>query len=871
MKKAMTMIACILAVFLLTGISLSAQLPSPESYFGFKPGTDKMLINYDQLVGYLQTLEKGSKMIRMQEVGKSTLGKPMYVVCISSEKNITNLSRLVEINRQLALNPALSPQELTRLTDEGKVFVLVTLSMHSTEVGPSQAAPDIAYELLTNKQADLSKILDDVVFMMVPNHNPDGMDMVVSYYNKTKNTSLDGSSMPGVYHKYVGHNINRDFVWLTQAENKVVAHLYNLDWFPQVMIEKHQMGSTGPRYYVSPPHDPIAENVEAGIWNWQRVFGSQALTDMTAAGLKGVSLNYLFDDYWPGSTTTSIWKGVIGMLSEMASVNLASPIYIEPIELRTTGKGLGQYAKSINMPEPWPGGWWRLGDMIEYERVNTLSYLRTASMYRKDILEYRNSFTRNEIEKGHTTPPFYYLMPLIQRDQGEMVALVNLLAEHNIQTFQLTEDVLIENRLWKKGDLIIPTAQPFRSFIKEVMEKQTFPVRYYTAGGEMIRPYDVTSWSLPLHKGVEATEVNSKPVALDTKYVAVDLPFSLTSALPARAGTLLFSVNNNESFKAVFAAFAAGLPVERTTGEFVYQGVTFPAGSFLVKGVKNPAEFSSKLTVSPMLLGDGTALPPATPLKLPRIAMIESWFSAMDAGWARFVFDQYGIPYTVLRPADMQTADLTKFDVIVISDESKSVLMNGKMGQEGAYSIPRIPPENAKGMEKKGFDNLIRFITAGGRVLSWGGSAELFIGAISIGDDKAKEEFQLPVRNIAADLAKNGLDVPGSLLKVQLAQNHPLTYGLPAEIGIFHRGTPVFMTSIPYLDMDRRVIATFPETDILLSGFADKNVLLAKRAAMVWLRKGKGQIVMYGFSPHARGQMQGTYKLLFNGLLLPAL
>jgi len=75
-------------------------------------------------------------------------------------------------------------------------------------------------------------------------------------------------------------------------------------------------------------------------------------------GLTGISQHYLFDDYWPGSTETCLWKNVIGMLSEAASVKYAKPIYVEPNELKGYGKGLADYKKSINMPLPWPGGWW---------------------------------------------------------------------------------------------------------------------------------------------------------------------------------------------------------------------------------------------------------------------------------------------------------------------------------------------------------------------------------------------------------------------------------------------------------------------------------------------------------------------------------
>jgi hypothetical protein len=178
--------------------------------------------------------------------------------------------------------------------------------------------------------------------------------------------------------------------------------------------------------------------VDAGIWNWMRVYGSRSIKQMTEKGLKSVSVNYLFDDYWVGATTTSIWKGVIGMLSEAASVNIATPIFIEPNELRTTGKGLGSYDISINMPKPWEGGWWRLSDILSYELENNLSNLETSAIHKKEILQFRNDVTRREIKRGKEEAPFYYILPQNQHDLSEMADLVNLLHRHGVNTWQLT-------------------------------------------------------------------------------------------------------------------------------------------------------------------------------------------------------------------------------------------------------------------------------------------------------------------------------------------------------------------------------------------------------------------------------------------------
>jgi hypothetical protein len=858
---------CLFVLSLAFG-SVYAQYPSPKEHFGFEPGADKMLFNYEALTNYMTRLHRLSGNMHIEQIGESWMGKPIYAVFISSVDNIQRLDELKIINRELAMNGDLTPAERETMIDDGRVFVYLTLSMHSTEVGPSQAAPVIAYELLTSQDSRTHFMLDNTVCVLVPCHNPDGMNMIVDHYNKYKDTPWEGSSMPGVYHKYVGHNINRDFITLTQKENQAVARFYNTEWFPQVMVEKHQMGSYGPRYYVSPPHDPIAENIDAGIWNWMHVFGSRSLTDMTREGLQGISVSYLFDDYWPGATTTSIWKGVIGMLSEAASVNLASPIYIEPTEFRTIGKGLGEYAKSIKMPEPWPGGWWRLSDIVEYERANTMSYLYTAALHREEILTFRNDYTRREIERGKNEAPYFYILPHDQRDKSELVDLVNLMEEHGVSTYHLTEDTKVGNRLFNHGDIVIPLAQPYRAFIKEMMENQKFPARYYTPGGEMIRPYDVTSWSLPLHKGLESVEINTPAPGLEKFLVQNKTPYRLLDVIPQRYEQMLFTATNNESYKAAFIAISQGMEVQLTTGEVTAGGKDYPKGSFVINRGKASENLLSMLDVEPVFITD-EKVTGTTKLKLPRIALVESWFHAMDAGWLRFLFDTHELPYTVLRPDELENGSLSeKFDVVILTDEAKSVLLEGKFGTEGSYFISRYPPEFAKGMGKKGLENLLKFVNEGGKILSWGRSVDLFTGLLSIGDGNDKEEFQLPFNNIGSDLSKKGLEIPGSAMRMLLRGDHPLTYGMPKEVAVFHRGNPVFTTSIPYFDMDRRVIASFPEDNILMSGYAANEKLLAKQAAMVWVKKGKGQFIFYGFSPHHRGQTPATFKLLFNGILM---
>jgi len=844
----------------------------PADYFGFEPGSDRNLFTYEELIDYLHELEGQSPRIKLEEIGASPMGKPMYIAFISSEENITNLESLKVINRELALNPDIPEEKLEEMVGTGRAFVLATLSMHSTEVAPSQSAPLVAYDFATTTDKKKLEWLNNVVYMMVPCHNPDGMDLIVENYKKNVGTKYEAASLPQVYHKYVGHDNNRDFVILSQEDSRAIASIYNQTWFPQVMVEKHQMGSTGARYFVPPNHDPIAENVPAGVFHWGGVFGQHMATDMTAGGLAGVSQHYLFDDYWPGSTETCIWKNVIGFLTEAASVRTATPIYIEPTELRVGGKGLSEYKKSINFLLPWEGGWWRLGDIVEYEISSTTSIIKTASLYREDILRFRNRMCREQVEKGRNEAPYYYILPEKQHDEGELVNLVNLMKEHGVSSYTLDSDLNLDGSLYQAGDVVIPLAQPFRAFIKEVMETQVFPERHYTPGGELIKPYDITSWSLPLHRYVLSHEIDKRSEALEASLSPIKGQYSLSEPMESTTNTIVLSARANESYRAAFKALEKGMKVDRLKKELELGEKIYPEGSFLVYESSAKKEdwktLYESLPFTPGMVSDKRALY-GDPFTMPRIALVETYFHDMDAGWTRFLFDSYHIPYEVLHPEELKESNLAgDYDVIIIPDNDKSILMTGKRKSGDTYYMGSYHPDYVKGIEKAGMEKLMSFSDQGGIIIAWGRSSGLFEGLMKIKGKDTEEEFQLPFSDLSPQLKKDGLYVPGSLVRVDLIKEHPLTIGMPAQIGVFSRGRPVYRTSPPMFDMDRRVIGTYPEKDVVKSGYGANAEKMGNKAAMIWLKKGKGQFVFYGFGPQFRASTQASFKLLFNAMLL---
>jgi hypothetical protein len=878
MRRAFILTVIAAAVAGTSPAQTSTGIPSPASVLGFQPGSDRQLMDYEQLIDYMLKLAVASDRVEMREVGTTPLGRKMYVAFISSADNITRLDELREINKTLALDPDIPAPERASLIERGRVFVMEALSMHSGEVAPSQSLPLYAYGLATTDDPAQLQQLDNVVLMMVPCHNPDGMDLVVEHYREYLGTMYEGSSLPRVYHKYIGHDNNRDFVALTQEDTQVISRLYSTEWYPQVLVEKHQMGSTGPRYFVPPNHDPIAQIIDEGLWNWSAVFGAALARDMTADGLQGVASHWVFDDYWPGSTETSHWKNIISFLTEAASCKTATPVFIEPTELKVNGKGLSEYKKGVNMLDPWPGGTWSLGDIVEYELSSMASILATAAANRDKILTFRNDLCRKEVEKGRTEPPYYFALPQTQPDPGELAALVELLRLHGIEVDRLTADAVVGDHRLHAGDFVVPLAQPYRPFVVEVMEAQTYPERHYTPDGELMQPYDITSWSLPLHMGVTAIQIDQRSAELEGSLVpATAADFAVVVDIPDDTWAIAYPASSNQSYAAVFAALGAGFEVSRIVGPERVDGVELPAGSFVIRagsiGAEGLRSVAKQVAIAPILVSHETA-GARSPVRMPRIALVETFFHDMDAGWTRYLFDIYGIPFRVLHPGDFDDVNLAReFDVIVFPDADKDVLTKGKYKRGDRYVVNDYPPEFREPISKKGLADLTAFIGGGGTVVSWGDSTKLFTdGLAAPGNDSGDgdgDTVEIPV----SDITKGAQDVlvPGAFLAVDYLPGQPLTWGMPGRGGAFSRGDPILATSIPRLDTDRRVVAVYPDRDLLLSGYLEGEKELQNTPAIVWVRLGKGQLALFAIRPQFRGSTPATFKLVFNALLLPKL
>jgi hypothetical protein len=825
----------LLALFAPAG--LAAGIPTPSAFLKLDIGADRVLADYRQIRSYFAELDKLSPRVEVENLGKTTLGEDMIMAVISSEANIKNLPRLKEIAKKLSDPRGLSDADVNALVKEGRSFVLVTCNIHSTEIGASQMAMEWAQALATASDETTLRRLDQAVILLVPSLNPDGQIMETEWYRKYLGTKYEGGRMPWLYHHYVGHDDNRDWFMLTQKESIAMSHAVYHEWYPQVWLDEHQMGNNGPRIFMPPYSEPVDADIHPLVWREVNLIGSDMALRLEQAGKSGVIYGYAFDAYWPGGTKNTAWfKNISGLLTEVASCKLATPLYVDPSELSGGRKGLVEYERQVNFPNPWPGGWWRLRDIMDYERIASDALLESCADNRETVL--RDMVTRARASIARATPGEAYRIPHDQHDWPSALRLAALLDEHHVEIVT-----------GEGGDLWLPLGQPYGTFVREMLEPQRYPEVKLVPGSDIVRPYDVAAWSLPLMMGVT---VEHATLPAGTQPWSPGKP---GGAAPSAAVALAPGV---ESVRALNAALRSGGKVSMLPAS-AKPSSAWAAGTVFLDATA--ASAAAKVLPPGLALAPATNVPSGTqPLTAPRVGLYKPWAASMDEGWTRFLLEQYGFKPTSLDNATIKKGGLRgKFDAIILPDVSKEVIATGKPKREDnamAYFV-ELPSEYQGGLDKEGAKSLKEFVETGGTLIAFSAACDYVI-----------EQFNIPVMNTLAKATANDFGCPGSILRVAVASGNPVTYGLPSELGVFVDKPIAFQTAPPASELNRWVLATYPDDprDVLLAGWIKGEEKLTHRAAAVATTFGKGHIVLLGFRAQHRAQTNATFPFVFNAL-----
>ena len=526
--RALTLAALTLATAAPARAQQPAQtrIPTPASVIGFVPGTDRRLPAWRDVVAWFTALDAASPRVAVRTLGRTTLGRPFIAAFIGDSATIADLPRYREIQRRLADARLRAPGEVQRLVAAGKVVVLVTSSIHSTEVGGILTPMVLAERLAAGEDAESRAIRAGTLVILVPSLNPDGVDIVGNWYHATLGTPAEGTPPPWLYHKYTGHDNNRDWYFFSQVETRLTVDSLHNVWHPEVVNDIHQQGSSAARIFIPPYMDPVEPNVDPLLTAGVNALGTAMAWRLTADGFTGVSINSTYDA-WTPARAYQHYHGGVRILTETASARLATPIEI-PFDSLRPGRGYDSKTASWSFVAPWPGGHWGIGDIVRYQNAATWAMLSSVA---SDRAAWLTSFATlgDRAVAGRAAPgrerwPAAYVIPTAQRDPAALAILLRTLQRGQVEIHRSMAPVSAGPVTLPAGSYVIPLAQPYGSFAKALLERQHYPDLREYPGGPPKAPYDVTAHTLPLLLGVAVSAVDAEPSVASAAIAPIPAP-----------------------------------------------------------------------------------------------------------------------------------------------------------------------------------------------------------------------------------------------------------------------------------------------------------------------------------------------------------
>ncbi len=905
-----------LSFALLAPVLLSAQskITSPRAQFGHDIGEDYFLANYSQMIDYWHRLDRESERMRMVRIGTTAEGRPMWMAIITSPENQKRLSRYQEISRRLALAENLTDEQARALAIEGKAVVWIDGGLHATEVLGAQQLIQTVYELVSRSDPETLRILRDDIILCVP-ANPDGQDLVSDWYMREADTlKRTTSRLPRLYHKYAGHDNNRDSYMAALPETQAIDSILFRAWYPQIVYNHHQTGPIGTVIFAPPFRDPFNYNFDPLVPMELDLVGAAMHSRFVAEGKAGATMRSGsgYSTWWNGGLRTTVYfHNMIGLLTE--AIGNPTPIQIPLVPERLLPRG--------DLPMPIQPQKWHFAQSIAYEVTANRAVLDVASRYRETLLYNIYQMGRNSIERGNTstwtvtpkriaalqaalpadtpqsqsgdgggaggrsvtsTPaelakyaaimrnpadrdPRGYIIPADQPDFLTATKFVNALIKNGIVVLRATAPFGVAGKSYPTNSFVVKSAQAFRPHILDMFEPQDHPNDIPYPGGPPTPPYDNAGWTLAYQMGVQFDRV------LD----AFGGPFAPVAGFArpprwtvARGATgYAFSHSENDAFAAVNRLLASGEEVYVFAKPLTANGRNYDAGTFYV-----PAKPSTAGVLSLLAQERGIDFEPLAgaigreslkEIQPARIALWDQYGGAITSGWARFVLEQFGFPYQVVYPPALDSGNLiSKFDVLILPDGVNFI-------RPGARTPPRVNPDDVPAEYRgrigtmtvaKTVPQILDFLNAGGTVLAIGSATEI------------AQHLRLPVANALVDssgrsLPRNRFYVPGSVIALSVDTSFALAQGLRPVTDFYYDNAPAF-TLLPGAEAKGiRKIAWVDGPAPLRSGWALGQKYLNGVTEILQAPVGKGMLVLYGPDPYFRSQPHGTFKLLFNGLL----
>ncbi len=844
--------------------SADAAIPPPSQVTGFEIGQDYKLADYSMMQEYFRLLDERSERFKVIEYGKSALGRPMLLAFVTSPENHRKLDRYRDISRRLALGQVASDEEAESLAKEGKAVVWLDTGLHATEIAHAQHAFKLGHQLATRDDEEMRRILDNVVLLFTPCLNPDGMDLVTRWYREHQNLRI-----PDLYQHYVGHDNNRDFIMISQAETQAMARYMYRDWIPQIVYNHHQQAPRGTAIFVPEFRGPFNFNIDPMVMRGINLVSAAMKMRFEEENKPGVISREIYSTWWNGGLRTAAYfHNQIGILTETGIADPA-PRKILPRPERLQ--------PSTDYPNPLQERMWHLSDSIDYMLTGSWAVLDVASRYPERFLHNIYLAGRRSIERGRSLAPYAFVLPSGQSDPGTVRRLVNVLIRGGLEVHRLKSDSQLGSRSYAEGSFVIRTDQAFRPHLMDLMTPQAHPDQVQYPGGPPVPPYDIAGWTLSLQMGVQSDSID---VPLDPSLNTVlekieeELMPSPGRIPPAGAYAYLLSPASNDAYAAVSRLLQDGEQVYRLVKNVRLDEADHAAGTFLIPATDATRGYIEQLADRRGLDFAALSQKPSQQLDLlqlspPRIGMYDVYGGNMDEGWTRWIFETFDMPHHKLWGKEIQAGGLfEKFDVIVLPSDIRIGTERRSGGRRRGRSGP-LPEgfEERMAMGKEGVEEIRKFVEQGGTLVTLGGSSMMAI-----------RDLGVPVRNVLMKktaeggyrtLPRSEFYCPGSVLEVEFEPSHPIAYGMPAAGSVFFRHSPTFEV-LPSAMEKVSTPVTYPGRNPLQSGWIWGETTLFGQAAVAEVSMGKGRVILLGPRVQFRAQPHATFKLLFNSVLLGA-
>ena len=855
-------ITCLfIAVLVITSFT-HTQIPKPEEVFGFRIGSDYKLADYDQMLFFYEKLSAATDRVKMVEIGKSVMGRPIKMLFISSTQNLSQLEKYRQLNEKLA-RARIPEAEARQISLNGKAIVWIDGGMHATERAPAQMTNELAYRIAAEESPEMQKIREEVITLLVPVINPDGLDLVVDWYRQNLGTPYETSSPPVLYQRYVGHDNNRDWFMGNMPETRMANRVLYQQWFPQIVHNHHQTSPAWARIFLPPFRSPVNDRIHPGVTTGVNLVGTAMANRFAMKRMPGVISGVGYSMWWNGGMRTApYYHNMIGILTETAHAT-PTPRFYDPARKPKTIRGLRTDGTEIFYPYPWEGGESHFREAVDYMLTASIAVLDIAADRKEEFLWNFYQMGRDAIESAEAA--FAYIIPAEQWDSGEAYNLVRILRQGGLDCRQAVSGFTAGGESYSKGSFLFYGAQSFRPFLIDLLEKQAYPDQQAYPGGPLVRPYDLAGWTLPLQMGVRVDRVDESFEAVTE---AVEGALKMPAGRLETGGVFLLSCRSNAAYQAVNLAQRMNVKVGILQENYTEDDRDFGPGDFVFSGdgIRDPLLDIAGLNGVEFTAQRSRRMLKQSPLERIKVGLYKSWVANMDEGWTRWVLEQHAFDLDTLHDADLHNDDLSTYHAIIIPDQSPQRILNG-------HRPGTMPKRFCGGIGAAGTLKLKEFVESGGTLVTFDRASDFAI-----------DQFGLPVRNAVKNLSGQQFYIPGSLIRARVKTGTKLTYGVPEEVAVSFSRSRAFEVFVPsrtreggkenIADADKpavQEVVRYADEDILLSGWAlGEERHLKDRAAMMEVKHGDGKVVLFAFRPQFRGQTRATYKLIFNAILAAA-